>query len=167
MKNRLTFTLITAALLLLTPLAATCAEPNQSLKGLKGVWVDIGPLDMPPAFASRIGLDRETIQTDVELKLRLAGMRVLTKAESDSAPGRPRLLVSVAATADGLAVDMSVTLFQDVRLVRDSTISVVESATWEEEAIGSLPNAQKVRQGIKDLTDRFLNDWLSANPGVR
>jgi hypothetical protein len=165
--KRPAFTLFTTVSLVLLIAAATGAEPNPSLKGLKGAWVEIGPLDMPPAVASRIGLNRETIQTDVELKLRQAGMRVLTEAESDSAPGRPRLLVSVAASNDALAVGMSVTLFQDVRLVRDSTISVVESATWEREGIGSLPNAQKVRQGIKDLIDGFLNDWLSVNPGTR
>ena len=45
--------------------------------------------------AKRLGLNTVQIQTDVELKLRLAGIKVLTKEERYGTPGTPYRLCLV------------------------------------------------------------------------
>src|SRR2546422_666897 len=64
----------------LTPALATAADEigRESLKGLRAVHVVIER--MSPE-AERDGLPRDTIQTDVELKLRQAGITVSSKSE--------------------------------------------------------------------------------------
>jgi hypothetical protein len=50
-----------------------------SLPTLKGIGAVAVLVEYLPTGAKTLGLTEETIQTDVELKLRLAGMRVVTE----------------------------------------------------------------------------------------
>jgi len=56
-------------------------------------------------------------------------------------------------------------LEQYVTLERDASISTV-AATWNDGSIGlvGVSNIQTIRDGIKDLVDTFVNDYLSVNP---
>lgn len=66
----------------------------ESLKGLTGVTVLEENLS---AEAEQDRLTRAAIQTDVEVKLRLAGISVLTSAQGLQTPGEPFLYVRVNA----------------------------------------------------------------------
>jgi hypothetical protein len=63
-----------------------------TLRGLEGVHVVVEALK---AEAERDGLTRTQIQTDVELRLRKAGIRVFTQQEVVHIPGQPWLYVRV------------------------------------------------------------------------
>ena len=100
---------------------------------------------------------------DVELKLRLAGMRVVTDQEDFNLPGMPTLYIQVNL-ADTQAANIEVQLQQNVTLQRNGQ-SIISIPTWR--TSGSLilnPNAQFIRNAVKDHIDRFLNAWLSVNP---
>ena len=97
-----------------------------SLRGLtaSGVVVEETGQD-----GERLGLSRATLQTDTELKLRLAGIRVLTRQELLRAPGSPYLHVNVTSTLDSqteniFAVCIAVELVQGMILERDQSIRV-------------------------------------------
>jgi hypothetical protein len=75
-----------------------------------------------PDIANVLGLTKETIQTDVELKLRLAGMRVVTREEGVKLSGHPFVYVAVNITKSGEAVNITVELDQDVRLERNGQL---------------------------------------------
>ena len=64
-----------------------------TLKGITTVHVLVEDLDND---AQTVGLTKEGIQTDVELKLVLAGMHVVTREEWLKLPGAPRLYVNVS-----------------------------------------------------------------------
>ena len=64
----------------------------ESLRGLKGVLVILEKLTED---IEKDGLSRSSIQTDVELKLRLAGIKIFTVEEWHKEPGRPFLSVYV------------------------------------------------------------------------
>lgn len=86
-------------LLVLFLLISPCAYAQddfqiESLRGLKGVLVLVEALK-PEIEAD--GLRRDSIQTDVELKLRLAGIKVLTEEECLKEPGCPWLYVYINA----------------------------------------------------------------------
>jgi hypothetical protein len=106
--------------------------------------------------AKLLGLTAETIQTDVELKLRLAGMRVVTNKEVIELPGMPTLYVDAQVLSNAKAVSIRVELQQNVLLERNGQ-HAVGVTTWDVGAVGMNLAAQDIRDKIKDLVDTFLN----------
>jgi hypothetical protein len=88
---------LTWLLLAITPLAAGDSdEERQTLVGLKGVRVVVENIN---PNAEKDGLSLVLLQTDVELKLRQAGIPVLTGEETFRAPGSPFLYLVVSASS--------------------------------------------------------------------
>jgi hypothetical protein len=108
-----------------------------------------------PDGAKVLDLSEDTIQTDVELKLRLAGVRVVAKKEVSQLPGRPHLYLRVTLTSDAQAASIEVQLRQNILLERngDSAIGV----TWLETTLFSHPTSEAIRNAVKDNVDKFLN----------
>ena len=128
---------------------------RESLKDLPGVMV------LVEDFSSRAedaGFDRRTFQTDVELKLRMAGIKV---AEDDDAPW---LHVNVTVLhrernkIDGYGINLG--LIQDVLL--ESQVKT-RGTTWLAGVVG-IGDVDHVRTSVKNLIDTFINDWLAVNP---
>jgi len=143
--------------------AVDTEDTRQSLKGLKGIYVLVEELKPE---VERAGLTEEAIQTDVELKLRLAGIPVLEDLANLASPYYLYVAVSTNHMSDGIwPFHISVELVQKVLLDRDrSTISY--SSTWSTGSTGRVGKAKvrTVRDSIKDLVDRFINAYLSVNP---
>ncbi len=116
-----------------------------------------------PDKASDAGFDRRSFQTAVELRLRLAGIKVL---EPDNDTLTPFLFISInvghqqVGQHDYFAIDVE--LNQAVRLLRDRSISGV-GATWSQNA-GGFGDAALVRSALEELVDDFVNAYLSVNP---
>lgn len=147
----------------------------QSLKGLPGVRVVVESFRRA---AEDAGFDTSTFQREVELKLRLAGIRAY--AEDSEAHWLPLLYVNVNAlhgkAGERHAYSISLRLLQRAVLRRhlfaESGKAVPEDEmddltaevdTWSKGAtgFGDLPH---VRGSVKDLADSFINAWLAANP---
>jgi hypothetical protein len=131
-----------------------------SLKGLDTLFVMVEQL---PTGARSMGLSEDTLRTDVELKLRLAGIRVVPRTEGVKLPGHPYLYVQVSVTDSAHAASVDVQLNQDVLMVRNDQF-VYGATTWNVGTTISNPNVQGIRDSVKDRVDEFLNDWLSVNP---
>lgn len=132
---------------------------RQSLKGLNGVAVIVEDLNPEEESA---GLTEASIQTDVKLKLRLAGIQVVDEALSHF------LYVNVnvvTGSTDYWPYNIDVEFLQDVRLVRDVSI-IVAAETWSVGMAGGISkaNVHKIRDYIKDQVDKFINAYLSVNP---
>jgi len=146
--------------------AQTTESQKNSLLGLKGVMVMVADLD--PKIKSD-GLTESSIQTDVESKLRIAGIKVLTRDENLKEPGNPYLYIKVNSHTSGNRVhafQISIKLNQTVFLGRNLKIKVVDCTTWfRVGSIGSIGalNVSSLRDDIKDLVDKFTNDYLSVN----
>src|SRR5262245_25468829 len=67
-------------------------DTRATLRGIEGVRVFVEDLGDDVEHA---GLTRQQIRTDVELRLRKAGIRILTEAERVGMPGTPWLSVNV------------------------------------------------------------------------
>jgi hypothetical protein len=65
---------------------------RKTLAGLNGVFVAVTQVSED---ARRSGLSETQLQTDVELKLRQAGIPVLTEGDASRTPGVPYLYVTV------------------------------------------------------------------------
>jgi hypothetical protein len=136
-----------------------------TLRGLRGVEVVLETL---PSEVEQAGLTSTTIRTDVELKLRLAGITVLSKEERLEQPGFPYLYISVNVVLSQhypklayYALDCE--LHQYVTLTRDTSIST-DASTWDKHLLGGTTTLQNIRDNLKDLVDKFINAYLSVNP---
>jgi hypothetical protein len=140
-------------------------QTRNALKGLTGVFVIIETPLEPDAIAG--GLSHDAIRTEVELKLRQAGIRVLSGDEWERTPGKPYLQVwpkvLKGGTLGGYIYHISVEFKQHVSLVRTPDIKVF-GATWSAEHMGYTPDLKDIRDRMKDLVDKFIAAYLSVNP---
>jgi hypothetical protein len=145
--------------------ASDTVQDRETLRGLLGVEVLVEDLDDE---TKRAGFDVNTIQTDVELKLRLAGVKVLTKEESIKTPGSPYLYVNLNfIPANGFSVyQIEVDLKQSVLLDRDNAVRSYGATTWSTSILGMAPRdtVSTIRRALSDLLDKFLNAYLAVNP---
>ena len=137
-------------------------DSRRSLTDLKGVEVFIGPI---PPEAEQNGLTKSAIQTDVELKLRQAGITVL-----NAKPGQPWLSVSVSvlirSTGQTWPYTITLELRQSAVLTRNPAILSRDAVTWSLGALGDVGRLKvsNLREDIKNMTDKFINAYLAVNP---
>jgi hypothetical protein len=164
MTRRLaTICLMTIFLIGLTSLSVQAQASNPRVATLKGISAIFVLVEDLPNAAKVLGLTEDAIQTDVELKLRLAGMRVVTRGEMGALPGQPDLYIEVNLTRGAEAASIDVELQQNALLPRNGQL-VPSATTWSHSGAISAPTAQVIRDMIKDFVDTFLNAWLSVNP---
>ena len=137
-----------------------------TLQGIRGVHVLIEHLD---PTVERAGLRSADLKTDVELKLRLAGIPVLSESEWLAEPGSPILVVTIGIQWESdLGVwpyDVEAELVQRVNLERVPK-ALAFAGTWSIGVIGSVGKLKVggIRDNVKDLVDKFINAYLSVNP---
>ena len=166
MRLSLIRSLALAAALLPSALQAqsTDGSVNIALRGLTAVMV---VADSLPEGAAKAGLFASQMQTDVELRLREAGITILPPT---SAPGSPVLYVQASLTGgeSGLiAYSAHLTFGEAVRLVRVPTV-LTFGTTWEGPRVLGYAStehvAEQVRKAVNDQVSTFLNAWLAVNP---
>ena len=145
-------------LLVSIPGRADTPEERATLKGLMAVGVMVGMLG-PDAEAN--GLTIGQLQTDVELRLHQAGIRV-----THEALGYLTVNVTIVRGEAGThAVNILLRLNQPVRLERDLHIQTL-GITWETYHLILVGGGhlRDVRSNVADLVDRFINVYLEQNP---
>jgi len=160
MKNA--FVAVTALFLFCSTMAAQNSEESRkSLKGIAGFYVSVEPLD---PVIEKEGLTANQIRSDVELRLGMAGINVITKEQASQTPGKPLLRIDLAiGSKQGLypyALDISA--HQMVKLERDQAV-VVYATTWSVGS-GGIAGLTNIRAAVRDLVDELINAWLSMNP---
>ena len=133
-----------------------------TLKGLNGILVGEIFIDED---AKHMGLDEKQTQSDVELKIRLAGIKVLTKEEFSKEKGFPMLLIQISTykhLQDSLIYSISVQFCQGLYLMRNPNIKSF-AGTWSVSRFGN-GKIKDIRASLKDSLDIFINSYLSVNP---
>lgn len=161
--NRIALALLAA--LLLVPGISSALTINQTpLVGLKGVYVMTTVESPKPKEIELLGLTKDQIQKNVELRLRKSGIKVLTDKEWTLTTGTPSLMVNLSAfTYLAICVySVRVSLFEAVTLARGGQTS---ASVWESDYFGMVgtKNIRHVRDNVGDKIDDFINDYLAAN----
>jgi hypothetical protein len=166
---RSAFSLMAFAVFSVSPVEAEVGDSRKTLKGIQSmdVLIEIGTLDSHKERVEKAGLTVEQLRTDVELKLRLAGIKIDPAADDFLYINVSILLgetVSGRPTGDYM-FNVDVGFRQMVRLARDPSISAL-AETW---LIGHIATAQgnpkdRCREKVRDLVDNFVNAYLSVNP---
>ncbi|OGP64275.1 MAG: hypothetical protein A2169_06445 [Deltaproteobacteria bacterium RBG_13_47_9] len=141
---------------------------NQAtLRGLLGVGALVENL---PSEVEQEGLNRNALQGEIELKLRSAGIKVLTKEECLKTPGEPYLYininVNIAKTeSDIYPYTIDVMLIQKVALLRNPA-QTSYAVTWSVGGIGSIDRQimSQLRDSILEMLDVFIKAYLTENP---
>ena len=150
------------------PTAGLCftADKRDTLRGLNEISVLVEYL---PDDVEREGLNREHLQRDIEVRLRQAGLHVLTISELANSPGAPYLYVAVypITTPSGNfnAYAVTLTLKQLVQLSRHPATELF-ATTWEGPMhFGSLGDTRVlgIRSRILDAVGRFIVDYRDVN----
>ncbi len=146
---------------------------RETLRGIKGVRVVVESIEPEIEEA---GLTRSQVQTDVELKLRTAGLNLLTPEERNKeiirASGGAYLYVNPHILklhkipsyfqVDVYVFSIDLELYQAVYLMRNKKRAA--ALTWSTGVLGTNRDLGKIRSEIKDRVDVFLDAWLSVNP---
>lgn len=133
------------------------------LRGIKEVFVEVEDLDFK---LEREGLTIDHLRTDAVNKLKMAGIKVQSEKESMTTPGSPHLhiMVKVLGAAEGTyAAHIRIELREPVSLVRQPGMEVFAS-TWTTGIFGVTHSLSDVRQQEQELIDKFINEYLAANP---
>ncbi len=159
------FVLAIALVLTANTPAQSDSSAKETLRGLKGIAVLIGSIS--PEMA-RDGMEEDQLRTDIELRLRRAGITVLKVVPKPTTPNGAYLYVSIDSfrSATGVyAFSVRVELLQEVSLTRNPSIKSVV-ATWKVGSTGlmSVTQVRRIRETMGDLVDRFANDYLTVNP---
>lgn len=139
---------------------------NKPLTGLRGVWVCIEGID---ANAEKDGLSQDQVRTDVELRLRKAGITVFDKMASVGNDSAAVLDISINTSKrdNGMYVyDISVELLELTHLIRSAS-SLAKATTWSTGSFGTVGTDNmplSLRQTACDQVDKFANDYLAQNP---
>jgi hypothetical protein len=140
-------------------------KTRPTLRGLQGVSLYVEPLDPQ---VEKSGLTKNQIQTDTELKLKLAGIHLLTGEESLKASGQPLLSVDVNISMLKTQITrylfyIRVELNQEVTLIRTPGTKV-SAVTWSAGGWGIDFSPDNIRQIVKTQVDKFINAYLAENP---
>ncbi len=165
------------AVMILTLLISFClASPSfpfsrlDTLKGLEGIEVLVE--EFKPEAEDFITVIQ--VQSDVESKLRNAGIRVLTKEENEKIQPlrKPYLYIKLTSykpptRRDVLPFNVEISLKQKVRLEchSESSDKSFYSATWAKSSVSvvSFRNPSEIRDVINELTDLFIKAYLKAS----
>ena len=171
MEGKKCLTILLVVFLILaygSPLCAINGKSNRAtLKGLKGVGVLVENL---APEVEKEGLVKDRLQTDVESRLRKAGIKLLTKEESAKTAGEPYLYINInlntaATESDIYPYSIDIVLIQKVSLLRDSKITTY-AVTWSAGGVGSIGKqiVGQLRDNVKEIVDIFIKAYQSENP---
>jgi len=136
---------------------------NKTLQGIKSVRVKIA------LSSEEYGINSYQLQNDVELKLRLAGIKVDSNSSQTLSVVVAIMKIEPSASSKviGCYGTVQITLEEEVHLSRNPGTSTI-APTWQSYIMylhGGPDNfGKRCRDKVRDFTDAFINDYLSVNP---
>jgi hypothetical protein len=159
-------TILSAALLIASTPAIALASDSQidrvTLTGLPAISVVV---ENPSPIGEKNGLDGAAIQTDIERRLRAAGIPIVPDADA-------YLYVHVTVADPGgtlpLPYLVEVALMQEVTLPRGlRTRTPLQCPTWSLNSLGLVSSSAlrtSVTTRINEFVDQFVTAFRSVNP---
>ena len=158
--------LATICLLVASPVAQ--AEPGESLKGVNGVFL----FTLVDKDLSDAGVDRDAIETSVELKLRSIGLTVIT-AKHPGAATQKLSIVALMIGVKGMKItDTEMYCYSASMAASEGGIlhhlpkEYIPITTWTDDVIGCVGKHRldAIKGTVEEIADTFCNDYLIANP---
>lgn len=112
----------------------------------------------------RDGLFRETLHSDMELKLRLAGIKVLSEEQAEQNPEAPTLYMNMDALkcSFGYVYNIGIYLIEPAKLVRKPMKTPAVSLRIPEQ-LGIASRLSEIREAVGEVLDEFIKTWRESN----
>jgi len=165
-RNYLIFTILLIWIFTANTYAAESLSARKSLAGIKAIAVIVEQINPK---ANMYGLSEQALRNDTALKLRSKEIAVFSKQQHPQTSAMPQLHINVNVVLREdikfSAASIHLTLKQAVSLKRDPQTACL-ATTWETSDIsmGQPADLKNVRKNVQTLVDRFLKDYLAANP---
>ena len=165
--------LVLAALLVGACAAARADERGFGLDALRGLAAFQVVVDPLSADAMRDGLRAPALQADVELRLRRAGLRVVTE-RGTPVPDAAVLRVHLDDTRRDLDAGsfhefrLTMEVLQNVQLTRDPAVQALRPS-WNRTLDGTHLTATlvpAVRDALRQEMEHLFDDYLAVNGGA-
>ena len=167
MKRLISFSVFCMGMLAIAGLAFGQArdENKEVLRGLDKVHVAVERLK---AEIEQDGLFTSTLQTDMEMKLALAGIKVLSEEECQQIPCVADLYLYVDAfkQANGYIYRIQLSLREPVMILRKHMRATATTFRMHDE-LGMTEDLSEIREEARDLLDKFIEVWQAVNPKKR
>ena len=158
MRNMPSAVVVLGVMLMTVAVAQGQSLAQESLREIGPVRVYVAPID---SEAERDGLNRQSLQTAVELRLRQSRIPVNNESEVSL-----WVLLNTTKDDDGLyACSLGVSLQQAVTVASNGV--VLFGTTWKSNrsvGMGGANNLRQLREFVLDQVDEFSNDYLAVNP---
>lgn len=159
-------TLVIISMLLLLP-AGSYSQANyskESLRGLRGVFVKVLPIQKD---AEADGLSVEQIKKAVETQLRNAGITTHSSPDSTSGSANLAIVIDTIKHPQGPYIyTVTISLLQEVYLVRSEKQDVFPAETWSKKALGLTTPSRigLIQEPIREKLKEFISDYIAVNP---
>jgi hypothetical protein len=157
------FVIVLGALAISTyALAGLSAAERELLRGLDGFRLAVERIK--PEI-ERDGLFRSILLSDMELRLRMGGIKVLSEEEAESKPDAPCLYLYLDALkcSLGYVYTLRLSLMEPVKLTRNN-MKVPATILRIPDELGITSNLSEIRDAAGDFLEEFIKDWKAANP---
>jgi hypothetical protein len=136
-----------------------------SLRGLKGVGVLV---EVSGPETVRQSVSDVQLGADAAVRLRIAGIDVLSKEQFLKAPGRPVLCLNVNAlkvkTSGRYAYFIDISLKQNVYLERNPEIDGLQATTWSRKTAAVVSDLHDIQAKAMELVGDFIDAYISVSP---
>lgn len=153
----------------------TAQTPPSKLSGIAKVATPLIDANLEGCSASESGLTDDRLQTIIELRLRTAGLRILTVAEDRADPDinpfvhLTLICVPVSSSETGVQWGFAFSTQLSVQIYQRALIngSIAPTELWENTYLNVAGNKTlraEVERVVGQLLDELINQWLAANP---
>lgn len=109
----------------------------------------------------------EQLQKDIEEKLKESKIKLLTKEQLEYTPGRPRLAVYIVIYKEPSLKDVYLYSFRIVHFedaILDRNERYAEGICWDSGLYVGRERMPSLKRNIRNHINRYINDYLTANP---
>jgi hypothetical protein len=164
MKKRIVVSAVVLGILTIAThaMAHLSAADRELLRGLDGFRLVV---DRIRPDVERDGLFRSTLREDMELRLRMGGVKVLSEEEADKNPDAPCLYLYLDALkcSLGYVYKIRLSLMEPVKLVRNNA-KVSATVLRIPDELGITSNLSEIRDAADEFVDEFVKAWKAVNP---
>ena len=139
-------------------------EFKERLKGSDGVFVYVEVIAQEKSDEKSL---TKEIQKEVEDQLKDSKIKILTKDESDLAPGRPRLAINLVTYKEPSQKGLFLYSFRIVHYEISSMLRTdrfVEGICWDSGMYVGRDKTPSIKKTIRTQLRKYIDDYLAANP---
>ena len=164
MKNRILVSAVLLGILAISTqaMAHLSSADRELLRSLDGFRLAV---DRIRPDVERDGLFRSTLLEDMELRLRMGGVKVLSEEEAEKKPDAPCLYLYVDALkcSLGYVYKVRLALMEPFKLVRNN-VKVTATVLRIPDELGITSNLSEIRDAAVEFVDEFVKAWKAVNP---